>query len=137
MARAVRHLGPALAALLLLPIAGHALGPAQPFTAPAATAHAADAATTAAPATSSGLAGVRLGTSPGALVDGQWIALGQAVRGARLVSVRAHDVSLRHTDGRIERLALFPEVQPPTTSANSGTDAVTHPDPLVAKRDPP
>lgn len=147
MARAVT-LWIALTALPLLPNAAHSLGPAQPFTEPLAAARAADMATArasdaakslAARPIPSGLTGVRLGTSPGALIDGLWIALGQPVRDARLVGVRAQDVLLRRADGRVERLALFPATPPSSAApiADAGADATAPPDPLLAKRDLP
>jgi hypothetical protein len=92
------------------PVPASALGPAQPFTPPAPTSRAADpvvaAAAQAAPG--SGLAGVRLGSSPRALIDGEWVALGATVREGRLVAVHPHEVVVRLANGRTERLALFP-----------------------------
>lgn len=101
----------------------HALGPAAPFTPPAAVAPSAAAgpaavanaptidlsgnlvaADSSSPA-SSGLAGLRLGKSPMALIDGQWWRPGDRPRGALLAAVHNTGVVLRHADGRIEQLA--------------------------------
>ncbi len=131
----------ALCAPLLGPSAVLALGAAAPFAPPArivvkpappapALAPAAAAAAAATAATlpqaaaasepeatpvaavaGSGLSGIHLGTPPRALIDGEWVALGERVRGARLDAVRAAEVHLRHPDGRIERLPLTPQVQ--------------------------
>jgi hypothetical protein len=87
-----------------------AIGPTDPFTPPGRS-HAV-ASQDKTQATMGALAGVRLGTRPAALIDGEWIALGQSVHGARLVGVRMQDITLQHADGRIERLALFPDTKP-------------------------
>ena len=58
-----------------------------------------------------GLAGVKLGAQPQALIDGQWWAQGALVRGARLVGVSASAVQLRHPDGKVEKLVLAPQVE--------------------------
>jgi hypothetical protein len=86
-----------------------ALGPSAPFTPPAAAASAPaiDSAQTAAAADASGLAGVRLGATPQALIDGHWHRAGDAVRGARLVAVTRHGVTLQHPDGRVDQLFLL------------------------------
>ena len=68
-------------------------------------------ATPVAAVAGSGLSGIHLGTPPRALIDGEWVALGERVRGARLHAVHAEEVRLRHPDGRIERLLLTPQVQ--------------------------
>lgn len=86
-----------------------ALGPADPFTPPGRGQLASQAG---GQAPVGALAGVRLGTKPAALIDGEWIALGHSVRGARLAQVRAQAVTLQHVDGRLERLALFPDNPP-------------------------
>ena len=109
MARALMTALFASAAALVAPLA-EALGPLQPFTPPLAAARSSDAAP-AAPtpiAETSGLAGVRLGSSPRALIDGEWVALGQPVRDGKLVAVNAHEVVLRLANGRTEHLSLFP-----------------------------
>ena len=97
-----------VAALCALPAA--ALGPLQPFTPPSAPIRSTDSPTAPVPqaAEASGLAGVRLGTSPRALIDGNWVALGQQVRDGKLVAVHAHEVVLRLPNGRSEHLSLFP-----------------------------
>jgi hypothetical protein len=87
-----------------------ALGPADPFRPPGPSL--AVALQDKTQVANGALAGVRLGTKPAALVDGEWIALGQTVRGMRLLSVRMHDITLQHADGRIERLALFADTKP-------------------------
>lgn len=129
----------ALCAPLLGPSAVLALGAAAPFAPPARIVvkpappapppapAAAAAATAAAPpqaaaasepeatpvaaVAGTGLSGIHLGTPPRALIDGEWVALGERVRGARLDAVRTAEVQLRHPDGRIERLPLTPQVQ--------------------------
>jgi hypothetical protein len=60
--------------------------------------------------------GVRLGSSPRALIDGEWVALGAPIRKGWLAQVRAHEVVLRLPDGGSERLMLFP---PQPAVANS------------------
>ncbi len=69
-------------------------------------------------AAGSGLNGIQLGAQPRALIDGEWVAPGEAVRGARLHSLRADEAQLRYPDGRLERLRLTPLVelqrQPPS-----------------------
>lgn len=125
----------ALCAPLLGPSAVLALGAAAPFApparivvkpaalAPAAAAVVAAAvlpqaaaasepeATPVAAVAGAGLNGIHLGTPLRALIDGEWVALGERVRGARLDAVRTAEVHLRHPDGRIERLPLTPQVQ--------------------------
>jgi hypothetical protein len=124
MARALTPRLALLAAVLGASLAARpaaALGPDQPFTPPAAarqntgagapTEAPAEAATASAPP-ASGLTGVRLGSSPRALIDGEWVALGAPAREGRLVAVRAHEVVLRLAGGGHERLALFPPLPP-------------------------
>lgn len=115
-----------------------ALGAAEPFMPPrrqavvnAAASAAANAAASATPvagaqpaadaaalpdqpgdaAAAGGLRGVRLAQRPQALIDGQWVAAGQAVRGAQLVAVQADHALLRWADGRTERLALAGQIE--------------------------
>jgi hypothetical protein len=92
-----------------LPTAAWSLGPAQPFMppAPAAAASAAETTADAEPAVH-GLAGVRLGKAPAALIDGLWLRVGEPVRGATLQRIEAQRVWLRHADGHTELLALYP-----------------------------
>ncbi len=118
---------PVILVALLIPMLAFALGPKDPFAPPrrSGDAPASDTHTVQRPAT---LSGVRLGHTPAALIDGEWITLGHSARGARLVSLRAHDAVLQHADGRIERVALFP----PPAAASAPT-----PDPLVVKKDLP
>jgi hypothetical protein len=110
MSRCTGQAAGVLLALCALPAA--ALGPQAPFTpAPerAASADAAAAAGTAAQA-ATGLAGVRLGPTPMALIDGQWWPPGASLPGgARLLAIDAQGVVLRHADGRSERRALQPQ----------------------------
>ncbi len=123
----------------LAPQTAAALGPAQPFTPPAAVPPAAaspgtDAAVEAGTPTDSaepvptGLTGVRLGSSPRALIDGQWVALGATARQGRLVQVRAHEAVLRLPGGALERLAMFPAAPSP-----AGQPAAAAPS--IVKRD--
>lgn len=97
-----------------------AVGPQAPFTPPRPAAQAASAAASEAPVaempTPQGLVGLRLGNTPSALIDGNWVYLGQDVRGARLIDVRQGAVRLRHANGQIETLALFTD---PTAAALS------------------
>ena len=59
----------------------------------------------------SGLTGVRLGSRPQALIDGQWFTPGAQVRGARLLAIQADAVLLQPPDGAAQRLALTPQVE--------------------------
>lgn len=154
MARAVtaaraRRL-PALAAglLPLLPLLAQGAGPSAPFSplppaqAPArALPGAASAAlgpaeaASAADATRTRLTGLRTGTRPQALIDGQWLAVGDRQGLAVLQAVDAQGAWLRHPDGRLERLALLgtdvqlqrhgrsapPPPAPPTRVARAAT----------------
>ena len=92
-----------------------ALGPTAPFMPPDAAASAPAAeAVSALPATDvMGLAGVRLGTTPQALIDGRWHRIGDAVRGTRLMSVTRKGVALQHPDGRVDQLFLLPSATAP------------------------
>jgi hypothetical protein len=116
--------------LLALGVGGlpaQALGPAAPFTPPAAVAPSAaigPAAAASAPTvdlsgsavgaepgspTLPGLAGLRLGKTPMALIDGQWWRPGDRPRGALLAAVNNNGALLRHADGRTEQLAWLGE----------------------------
>lgn len=99
----------------LAPPARTAVKPAALAPASAAPAQASSAsgpeATPVAAVAGSGLSGIQLGTPPRALIDGEWVALGERVRSARLDAVAAEEVRLRHPDGRIERLPLTPQVR--------------------------
>lgn len=115
-----RRFGPCLfgAWLCCQALPASALGAAAPFVPPGATASAAAdgqvlSATGGASAAAGGmqLSGIRLGAQPQALLDGQWLAPGAMVRGARLVKVGADAVHLRTPDGRMQRLALTPQVE--------------------------
>lgn len=97
-------------------------GPATPTTstAPAASAPA---------ATGEGIAGVRLGARPLALIDGQWWPLGGRPRGARLSAIDHHGAWLRHADGRQEYLALVAVPTVPSRSNPVRTGGNTAPTP--------
>ena len=124
----------------LWPSGLQALGPAAPFAPPRAllegrqreaagassaatgdTAMAATASASAGPAPAAepappaaeGIAGVRLGARPLALIDGQWWPLGARLRGASLTAIERHGVRLQHAGGRVEWLLLVP----PATAA--------------------
>ena len=127
MARALMTALFATAAALVAPLA-EALGPLQPFTPPLAATRSSDAAPAApaALAEAGGLAGVRLGSSPRALIAGEWIAIGQHVGDKKLVAVHAHEVVLRLPDGRAEHLSLFPAAA-----------AASNPDVSLVKRNLP
>lgn len=101
-----------------LPDTAWALGAAAPFTPPRAAQQVPAAADSTVAAATEGLAGLRRGTLPMALIDGAWHRVGDAVRGARLSQIDAGGVLLLHTDGRRERLWL---AAPMTTRAISGT----------------
>jgi len=103
-------------AAYLLPALAFALGPKDPFAPPGRTS-VASAAQVHVAVQGAGLSGVRLGKTPAALIDGEWITLGDSVRGARLTAVRLHEVVLQNADGRIERIAMFPEPASPAASA--------------------
>lgn len=99
--------------------AAHALGPAQPFTPPAAVRG--DAADPALPPPATArLGGLRLGAAPAALIDGQWVGLGARIHGARLQHIEPPYAVLQHPDGRLERLALAarPDGVPTPTQVN-------------------
>lgn len=89
-----------------------ALGPGAPFVPPvAASSDAAGGPSATQPpggGLAEGLGGVRLGRHAGALIDGVWVRVGEQARGATLVAVRRTSVSLRHPDGRLESMDLFP-----------------------------
>ena len=111
-AAAPRQDGIALAAALLLlawPSGVGALGPTAPFAPPRASASAASmplADSTSAQPSRVGLAGLRLGPHPMALLDGEWRQPGDSVRGARLTQLDSRGVTLLHPDGKRERLWL-------------------------------
>jgi hypothetical protein len=116
------------------PLVAAALGPTQPFTPPTvAPRGTADLELNTADhtSTSSGLAGVRLGASPQALIDGRWVALGALVREGRLVRVQAHGVTLHMPGNRMEQLPLFP---PATALHSNPVGEPTRADPVALKR---
>jgi hypothetical protein len=92
----------------VLPTAAWSLGPAQPFLPPAPEAASSATDPTANAELGHGLAGIRLGKAPAALIDGHWLRIGQPVRGATLQRIDAQRVWLRHADGHTEPLALQP-----------------------------
>jgi hypothetical protein len=158
-----------LAALLALPPQpAAALGPAAPFTPPRALleadeaagsgsarggapaphdgAAARPAAAEATPAAANGpavagLAGLRLGHRPQALIDGQWWAPGSRPRGALLVAIEKQGVWLRDSKGHREFLALLPDAAatPSPLAAAALPRRTTAPDspPLTPKRTSP
>ena len=99
-----------LAACTLLAAPAAAMGPDDPFTPPGRVRLEAQGPALRLPAA---LTGVRLGRAPAALIDGEWVAPGARVRGAQLLRVQRTGAALRHTDGRIEWLALFSLDNPP------------------------
>ncbi len=134
MAVAVRTLAllTALCAGLAGALPAWALGAGEPFVPPRRPAVAAAAPAPSAPSAASaasaareavlqadpgdavatgGFSGVRLGQRPQALIDGQWVVIGQAVRGAQLSAVQADHALLRWADGRTERLALAGQIE--------------------------
>lgn len=115
---------PLLCVLFAWPLLAWPLGAAAPFTPPRPAAAPSDTAADGAAAPdrtasgagasvlpATGLAGIKLGAQPQALIDGQWWAQGALVRGARLVGVSASAVQLRHPDGKVEQLVLTPQVE--------------------------
>lgn len=104
--------GFALAVSMAVPSVCSAMGSGAPFTPPRAAATSASASSSGDDSVNavvaSGLSGVRTGHRAAALIDGQWLAVGDTVRGARVLSVQADAATLRHADGRIERLLLNP-----------------------------
>jgi hypothetical protein len=93
------------AAALAVPAGAFALGAHDPFAPPRAGVPAALVADPPA-AAADGLAGLRAGCTPLALIDGAWHRVGAVVRGARLARIDRHGVLLAHPDGRLERLWL-------------------------------
>lgn len=90
-----------------------AMGPNDPFVAPrieqtSGLAGEAAASADGDAAAATGLSGVRLGRHAGAVIDGQWVRKGQAVRGARLVQIQRTRVTLKHPDGHEEIIDMFP-----------------------------
>lgn len=122
--------GLALAFAMAAPAVCAAMGSAAPFTPPRAAAASASAASAVNAADDSvdavlanGLSGVRVGPRAAALIDGQWVAVGDTARGARLLSVQADAATLRHADGRVERLLLNPAAL--LSAKTAATDRVT------------
>ncbi|MDE2401081.1 MAG: hypothetical protein KGL90_05410 [Burkholderiales bacterium] len=109
-------------ALLGAAPAALALGPSAPFVPPTPpTASASDPAlATVETPSSTGLAGLKLGRQPQALIDGLWVAQGATVRdGSVLTAIKRRAVQLRHPDGTIETLELSPGVEMARSSSNA------------------
>ena len=119
--------GLALAFAMAAPAVCAAMGSAAPFTPPRAAAASASAVNAVDDgvdvASANGLSGVRVGPRAAALIDGQWVAVGDMARGARLLSVQADAATLRHADGRVERLLLNPAAL--LSAKTATTDRVT------------
>jgi hypothetical protein len=58
-----------------------------------------------------GLLGLKLGTHSAALIDGNWLKVGQSTKGAQLVDITQEGVHLRHSNGRREILVLSPDAR--------------------------
>ncbi len=119
-----------LTALLCATLPSIAMGPKDPFAPPGAVrvVPPLDVQASAQLAADKGLAGVRLGAQPAALIDGHWVRLGGNVRGARLAQLGPQDVVLQHPNGRRERLPLFAPV-PVVEAASAPSDAASAPTP--------
>ena len=119
--------GLALLSAMAAPAVCAAMGSAAPFTPPRAAAASASAVNAVDDgvdvASANGLSGVRVGPRAAALIDGQWVAVGDTARGARLLSVQADAATLRHADGRVERLLLSPAAL--LSAKTATTDRVT------------
>lgn len=117
----------------LAPVCAGAMGAADPFTAPRASASASASASAvelrADPTPTDGLTGLRLRSQPMAFIDGRWWRIGGTVRGARLSAIHADSIELRHADGRIDRL--------PWNPMHSAEAAVPTPAPTVARNATP
>jgi hypothetical protein len=128
MARALVHASAwgLIAAALCATLPTLAMGPREPFTPPAVLAASAPAVAASAPVAAAGfgLAGVRMGSRPAALIDGRWVPLGHSVRGARLAQLSPQAVVLQHPNGRRERLSMS---FAPAATAPSPTDAASSP----------
>ena len=124
-----RHAASRVALLFAMtaPAVCAALGSSAPFTPPRAAAASASAVNAVDDgvdvASANGLSGVRVGPRAAALIDGQWVAVGDTARGARLLSVQADAATLRHADGRVERLLLNPAAL--LSAKTAATDRVT------------
>ena len=100
-----------------------ALGPSAPFLPPAMAASVVGEPSAAeAVAFGGGLAGIKRGRSPGALIDGRWVAQGGMVRdGVVLGAIERQAVQLKHADGTVERLVLSPGVEMTRSPKNTLT----------------
>jgi hypothetical protein len=138
----LRRLPAALLLLLAAATPTLAVGPAAPFEAPRAASPAAAASSSSATGSSTQdlsataaaqrdpelatLLGVRRsGTTALALIDGRWWPVGSQLRGAQLTHIQAHQVTLRHPDGRLEVLALYSGPSRPAGSTGSAGKALT------------
>ncbi len=102
--------------------AAWALGPMAPFTPPAPTQAASEAAPALEQINSVGLTGIKLGRQPHALIDGSWVTQGAKVReDAVLIAIERYAVRLKHPDGKVERLSLSPDVEMTRSSRHALT----------------
>lgn len=133
-----------VALLLAWPIGAAAMGPGAPFAPPKLVAAVAAPASSAAAFDSHGsllpsvavaapvLTGIRRGQIARALIDGQWLAIGERVGDKQLLSIDSLQVTLQGKDGRREVLALT-STAPTTavvaaaTSANDSKQKVATP----------
>lgn len=134
-----------VALLLAWPIGAAAMGPGAPFAPPKLVAAVAAPASSAAAAFDSHgsllpsvavaapvLTGIRRGQIARALIDGQWLAIGERVGDKQLLSIDSLQVTLQGKDGRREVLALT-STAPTTavvaaaTSANDSKQKVATP----------
>lgn len=112
-----RRVARLLAVLLAWPLGATAMGPGAPFappksvvpTAASAPAAALDNHGSALPAVAVVaplLTGIRRGQSARALIDGQWLAIGERVGDKQLLAIEGLQVTLQGKNGRREVLAL-------------------------------
>ena len=127
-----RFLTPSVLALCAALLAGvtpaGAIGPRDPFTPPGKEAVVVvpplESLSTVAPPVGAGLTGMRFGARPQALIDGEWVAVGKTVRGARLARLLPQHAVLVHPGGREERLPLFP-IEAPSSPASAASSPDT------------
>ena len=117
-----------LSAWCCMVLPAHAMGPSAPFVPPvAAQVAGGDVAVGAAETKPNGLTGVRLGKYAGAVIDGQWIRKGQAIRGARLVAIQRTKVTLRHPDGHQETIEMYPPLGGTADASATATTEAARP----------
>lgn len=114
-------LGVAAGALLACWRPALAMGPLAPFSPPSMDAIGG--------ASQQGLKGVRLKRHVGAVIDGQWVALGGTVRGAKLEAVGAKEATLRHPDGQAEVLQLYADAMPTAPTNQQASKSASAPGP--------